>query len=140
MVAERTISVRLTTGSLGRVEDGAQVIYKADSGEFLVNQDELDVHGGRLEVLDKVEALRPIKVMMPADTPEPDTVASSPEAVSSPTVLRIVPAAHWRAAKSQVEKLDTADEVRAFLDAEQDGKSRDSVVEAAEVRLRELGG
>jgi hypothetical protein len=116
----RNIRVRLLTGSFGRVEDGAHVIYKSGSEPFLVSQAEFEEHSKQLEVVDR-------------DAKPAPAAPLATETGSEPTD-------HWRAAVSQVRALGDVDEVRAFLAAEEAGKARDSVIEAAEARIKELGG
>jgi hypothetical protein len=116
----RNIRVRLLTGSFGRVEDGAHVIYKSGSEPFLVSQAEFEEHGKQLEFVGAAGAGLATRSL-------------ATETGSEPTD-------HWRAAVSQVRALGDVDEVRAFLAAEEAGKARDSVIEAAEARIKELGG
>ena len=127
---ERNVLVKLKEGSLGRVEGGAQVIHKSSSDPFLVTRDELSFYGDRLEVVSSTG--REVKEV---DEPFP-----APKTSSSSSSSSLSPASHWKTAQNQAKALDTVEDLRAFIEAEKAGKSRDSVVKAAEERLREVRG
>lgn len=117
-----TKTYRLLTGSHGRFEDGTPVSYRAGQ-EIELNEAEAANLAGRVELIGpapKVKASRP--------EPEPEAEIGDFD----------VSDMHWSKAAKLIGRLEEPGAVRKVRAAEEAGKARKGVLQAADERLAEL--